>query len=129
QLADLTEEDEKYASPAVNKFMAKTNAVLQKSVTLDGRMYAIPSIQGQSDGVHQMWIRKVWLAKLGLEAPKTIEDLEKLARAFVEQDPDDNGKDDTIGIAGQQNGGRLYANFLESMNNTYGLDPIFGAYQ
>src|SRR5690606_11305326 len=129
QLADLTEAFEKYASPSVKKFMEKTNGVSQKSVTFDGKMYAIPSIQVQSDGVHQMWIRKDWLDKLGLEAPKTIEDLEKVARAFVEQDPDDNGKDDTIGIAGQQNGGRLYANFLESTNNTYGLDPIFGAYQ
>ena len=129
QLADLTEAFERYASPSVKKFMEKTNGVSQKSVTFDGKMYAIPSIQVQSDGVHQMWIRKDWLDKLGLEAPKTIEDLEKVARAFVEQDPDDNGKDDTIGIAGQQNGGRLYANFLESTNNTYGLDPIFGAYQ
>lgn len=129
QLEDLTDTFNRYASPAMKSYMEKTNGVSAEAVTFDGKMYAIPSIQVQSDGVHQMWIRKDWLDKLGLEPPKTMEELENVAKAFVEQDPDGNGKNDTIGIAGQQNGGRLYANFLESTNNTYGLDPIFGAYK
>jgi putative aldouronate transport system substrate-binding protein len=129
QLEDLTDAFNRYASPAMKSYMEKTNGVSAEAVTFDGKMYAIPSIQVHSDGVHQMWIRKDWLDKLGLEPPKTMEDLENVAKAFVEQDPDGNGQNDTIGIAGQQNGGRLYANFLESTNNTYGLDPIFGAYQ
>lgn len=129
QLADLTDVFNKYASPAMKSYMEKTNGVSTEAVTFDGKMYAIPSIQVQSDGVHQMWIRKDWLDKLGLQSPKTMEELEKVAKAFVEQDPDGNGQKDTIGIAGQQNGDRLYANFIESTNNTYGLDPIFGAYK
>lgn len=129
QLEDLTDAFNRYASPAMKSYMEKTNGVSAEAVTFDGKMYAIPSIQVHSDGVHQMWIRKDWLDKLGLEPPQTMEELENVAKAFVEQDPDGNGKNDTIGIAGQQNGGRLYANFLESTNNTYGLDPIFGAYQ
>ncbi|CAM4498050.1 putative aldouronate transport system substrate-binding protein [Paenibacillus endophyticus] len=129
QLEDLTEAFEQYASPAIKNFMEKTNGVSNEAVTFDGKMYAIPSIQVQSDGVHQMWIRKDWLDKLGLEPPKTMDDLEKVAKAFVEQDPDGNGQKDTIAIAGQQNGARLYANALESTNNTFGLDPIFGAYK
>ncbi|MBY0218058.1 extracellular solute-binding protein [Paenibacillus illinoisensis] len=129
QLEDLTDAFNRYASPAMKSYMEKTNGVSAQAVTFDGKMYAIPSIQVQSDGVHQMWIRKDWLDKLGLEPPKTMEELENVAKAFVEQDPDGNGKNDTIGIAGQQNGSRLYANFLESTNNTYGLDPIFGAYK
>ncbi|WP_127537207.1 extracellular solute-binding protein [Paenibacillus illinoisensis] len=129
QLEDLTDAFNRYASPAMKSYMEKTNGVSAEAVTFDGKMYAIPSIQVHSDGVHQMWIRKDWLDKLGLEPPQTMEELENVAKAFVEQDPDGNGKSDTIGIAGQQNGGRLYANFLESTNNTYGLDPIFGAYK
>lgn len=129
QLEDLTDAFNRYASPAMKSYMEKTNGVSAEAVTFDGKMYAIPSIQVHSDGVHQMWIRKDWLDKLGLEPPKSMEELENVAKAFVEQDPDGNGKNDTIGIAGQQNGGRLYANFLESTNNTYGLDPIFGAYK
>ncbi|WP_339277993.1 extracellular solute-binding protein [Paenibacillus sp. FSL W8-0426] len=129
QLEDLTDAFNRFASPAMKSYMEKTNGVSAEAVTFDGKMYAIPSIQVHSDGVHQMWIRKDWLDKLGLEPPKTMEELELVAKAFVEQDPDGNGKHDTIGVAGQQNGGRLYANFLESTNNTYGLDPIFGAYK
>lgn len=129
QLADLTDVFNQFASPAMKNFMEKTGGKSMESVTFDGKMYAIPSIQVQSDGVHEMWIRKDWLDKLGLEPPKTMADLEKVAKAFVEQDPDGNGKKDTIGISGQQNGSKLYANFLESTNNTFGLDPIFGAYK
>ncbi|MGO4546322.1 extracellular solute-binding protein [Paenibacillus sp. 2TAB23] len=129
QLEDLTEAFDQYASPAIKNFMEKTNGVSNEAVTFDGKMFAIPSIQVQSDGVHQMWIRKDWLDKFGLEPPKTMDDLEKVAKAFVEQDPDGNGQKDTIAIAGQQNGARLYANALESTNNTFGLDPIFGAFK
>jgi putative aldouronate transport system substrate-binding protein len=75
-----------------------------------------------------MWIRQDWLDKLGLEAPKTMGDLEKVARAFVEQDPDGNGKADTIGITGPQSGGSMYATALKSLNNLYGFDPIFSAF-
>ena len=42
--------------------------------------------------------RQDWLDKLGLEAPKTTEDLYKVAKAFTEQDPDGNGQADTWGI-------------------------------
>ena len=40
-------------------------------------------------------MRSDWLKKLGLEAPKTPEDLLKIARAFRNNDPDGNGKKDT----------------------------------
>jgi hypothetical protein len=31
--------------------------------------------------------------------PETVDDLYKIAKAFTEQDPDQNGKDDTFGLA------------------------------
>ncbi|EOT44339.1 extracellular solute-binding protein [Enterococcus columbae] len=43
-------------------------------------------------------IRKDWLKKLGLDLPKNTEDLYNLAKAFTENDPDGNGKNDTYGI-------------------------------
>ena len=36
---------------------------------------------------------------MGLEVPETLEDYEKVLTAFVEQDPDRNGKKDTAGMA------------------------------
>lgn len=46
-----------------------------------------------------MFWRKDWLDKLGLEVPKTLDDYEKVLTAFVEEDPDGNGKKDTAGLA------------------------------
>ncbi len=128
QLADLTEVYEHYASPAIKRILESTDGLAKDSVTFDGKMMAIPSVQLQADGVHLLWIRQDWLEKLGLEAPKTVEDLEKVAKAFAEQDPDGNGKKDTIGLSGPDINNKLYANFLESTNNLYGFDGIFSAY-
>lgn len=129
QLADLTDVYKNYASPTIKEIIEGTGGAALKTVTFDGKIMAIPGVQLKADGIHTMWIRQDWLDKLGLEPPKTIEDLEKVAKAFVEQDPDGNGKADTIGISGPQSGdGKMYANFLESKNNLYGFDAIFSAF-
>ncbi|RKL68120.1 ABC transporter substrate-binding protein [Salipaludibacillus neizhouensis] len=127
QLADLTGVFENYASPAIKEIIESTGGVALDSVTFDGKIMAIPNAQASADGVHNLWIRKDWLDKLGLEPPKTVEELQEVARAFVEEDPDGNGEDDTIGIAGPDASNKLYANFLESSNNLYGFDGIFSA--
>ncbi|WP_071130506.1 extracellular solute-binding protein [Enterococcus timonensis] len=43
-------------------------------------------------------IRKDWLDNVGLEEPENFEDLYNVAKAFTEEDPDGNGKDDTTGL-------------------------------
>ena len=45
-------------------------------------------------------IRQDWLDNLGLEMPTTLDELDEVARAFTFDDPDGDGKDDTIGYAG-----------------------------
>ncbi|MFC0216723.1 extracellular solute-binding protein [Paenibacillus chartarius] len=128
QLADLTEVYNTYASPAMKGIIDTTKGLATKAVTFNGKMMAIPNVTTESDMVHLMWIRKDWLDKLGLAVPKTVEELEKVAKAFVEQDPDGNGKADTIGIVGPQSGGLLHANFITPNNNNYGFDPVFSSY-
>ncbi|MDU5950759.1 MAG: extracellular solute-binding protein, partial [Paenibacillus macerans] len=39
-----------------------------------------------------------WLDKVGLQTPQTIDDFYNMLKAFKEQDPDGNGKDDTYGM-------------------------------
>lgn len=65
----------------------------------DGKNYGIPRVR-PVDGGNFVYIRKDWLDKLGLEVPKTTDELYTVLKAFVEQDPDGNGKADTIGYAG-----------------------------
>ncbi|PAF13043.1 hypothetical protein CHH61_24855, partial [Shouchella clausii] len=45
QLADLTEVYEQYASPAIKRILESTNGLAKESVTFDGKMMAIPSVQ------------------------------------------------------------------------------------
>lgn len=67
----------------------------------DGSIYSIPSISSDPsfnyyDGY---FIRKDWLDKLGLEVPQTIDEWEKVLRAFVTQDPNGNGEADEVGFS------------------------------
>ena len=43
-----------------------------------------------------MMINKTWLDKLGLEVPSTLGELEEVLKAFMEKDPNGNGKADEI---------------------------------
>ena len=72
-----------------------------------------------------MWIRQDWLDNLGLEAPRTWDEMVAVAEAFVNEDPDGNGENDTIGILGPANSDYVNGNG----GNRYGLDPLFSAFQ
>lgn len=62
----------------------------------DGKIYAVFSkFQGGTLPI----IRKDWLTKLNLQEPKTLDDYYNVLKAFKEQDPDGNGKNDTYGLS------------------------------
>ncbi|QUI22140.1 extracellular solute-binding protein [Vallitalea pronyensis] len=72
----------------------------------DGNIYNLPKI---SDCYHckstqKLWIYKPWLDKLGLKMPETTEDFYKVLKAFATQDPNENGKQDEIPMAGSVKG-------------------------
>ncbi|OPJ61184.1 extracellular solute-binding protein [Clostridium oryzae] len=67
-------------------------------VTKDGKVYGLAITP--SEGIGQtMLIRQDWLDKLGLKAPTTVDEFEKVLDAFTNKDPDGNGKKDTYGWA------------------------------
>ena len=76
-----------------------TDEIRNKLVTLDGKMYGLPQ-PGALPRTDALVIRQDWLDKLGLEMPKTLEDVMTVAKAFTEKDPDGNGKNDTYGFCG-----------------------------
>jgi putative aldouronate transport system substrate-binding protein len=66
------------------------------NATTDGRNYVLPRTRiATRNGIV---IRKDWLDKLGLKPPQTLNDIYAIAYAFTKNDPDGNGKNDTIGI-------------------------------
>jgi len=53
---------------------------------IDGRLYGIAYLNGPDYGQEPtLWIRKDWLDKVGLEPPKTFDDVEAIATAFVKE--------------------------------------------
>lgn len=63
--------------------------------TYNGDWYGMP-LQGYDLKV--MYLRQDWLDNLGLEFPETTDELYTVLKAFTFDDPDKNGKNDTIGL-------------------------------
>lgn len=98
QLEDITSAYNTYASPKFREFMAEDNGNVFKQAQVNDTLYAIPRASENIESGHMIWVRTDWLRKLGLQPPKTMDDLVNIAKAFATKDPDGNGKDDTIGF-------------------------------
>ncbi|MBD2845010.1 extracellular solute-binding protein [Paenibacillus sp. IB182496] len=74
----------------------RLNKDVLQNATHDGKNYALyrPRVLARGG----VLFRKDWLEAVGLEEPKTIDDLYQVIRAFAEEDPDGNGKRDTYGL-------------------------------
>jgi putative aldouronate transport system substrate-binding protein len=126
QLADLSQAYNDFASDTMRRLIDSSGGKALENGSFHGELYGLTST---SDGDFEfLWIRKDWMDKLGLAAPKSMADLKAIAKAFVEKDPGGNGPGRTIGISGPQNGGYLYSTFLTSGTNVYGFEPLFEAF-
>ncbi|QHT59603.1 extracellular solute-binding protein [Paenibacillus lycopersici] len=96
---DLTDVYSQYASDEVKDYYKSFENKTLDYASFDGKMYGLPSQGDTYANVQILWVRQDWLDKLGLQPPKTVDDLLNVARAFKNQDPDGNGKADTIGLA------------------------------
>lgn len=89
---------EKYASPLFREITEMEGKNIFDMATFNGKIYGIPLKQTSTDAYNHLWIRQDWLDNLGLQRPKTMDDVLNLAKAFVKSDPDGNSQNDTIGI-------------------------------
>ncbi|PAD67473.1 hypothetical protein CHH83_18620 [Bacillus sp. 7586-K] len=76
--------------------LSQANEMILNNSSIDGKIYGI--YRSRPLGRHGITFRKDWLEKVGLETPKTIDDFYQMLKAFSEEDPDGNGKDDTYGM-------------------------------
>ena len=67
-----------------------------KNTMVDGKVYSL--YQGRPLSRQGLIYRKDWANNLGLSEPKSLDEFYEMARAFSEDDPDGNGKKDTIGL-------------------------------
>ena len=77
---------------------------------IDGKYYAVPT----SAQAFALFVRKDWREKVGMEQPKSWDDLVALGKAFTEKDPDGNGKKDTAGFIIPASTERGYASWYWS---------------
>lgn len=100
QLEDLSKLLKEYGSPFLHEMLNQDNGTALKAATFNGQLVGIPQMRvngGVSTG-ELIYLRYDWLKKLNLPEPKTIEDVVKIATAFAKNDPDGNGKPDTVGL-------------------------------
>ncbi len=97
KVMEIGEAFDKYASATWKSAMADAPTAWQPFMR-DGKKYAIPVLRQNMGTQSPLWIRQDWLDKLNLKAPTTLDELEKVMDAFVNQDPDGNGKKDTYAL-------------------------------
>lgn len=85
--------------PYIKNFpnLSQINEVVWENCSFNGKLYSIP--RSRSIGRYAVGYRLDWLENLGLPEPKTIDDFYQMLVAFTKDDPDRNGKNDTIGMA------------------------------
>ena len=89
-LNDFVWDEEKYPN------LSKMNENVCKAFTVDGQLVGV--YRSRPIGRNGLGYRADWAEKLGLEEPKTIEDIYNMMYQFTYGDPDGNGKDDTYGL-------------------------------
>ncbi|MBB6672520.1 extracellular solute-binding protein [Cohnella nanjingensis] len=117
-LQDMTDTINDYASPLIKDIYTAGNDAALKAATFNGRVMAIPASQGLADSMYMMWIRQDWLDQLGLQPPRTVDELENVIGQFIKTNPDK-----------AQNPIGLPAGNLYGMTNSFPtLNPLFAVY-
>ncbi|KAB8133652.1 extracellular solute-binding protein [Gracilibacillus oryzae] len=100
-VADLTDVYDENASDHIKSIYESYDNRPLNEATFDGRLMAIPATIG-GNAPNIVWIRKDWIDKLGIELDSdgdkliTLEELEKTASTFIENDP--GGSGNPVGI-------------------------------
>ncbi|SEO31233.1 hypothetical protein [Paenibacillus sp. OV219] len=111
-IEDLTQVYNDYGSQNLKDSIALGGPDALKSVSSDGKLYAIPSIADVETAIPVIWTRKDWLDQVGLPEPQTLDDVETTLKAFKD---------------------KFGAGALPSQQNIFGADTasfdfVFGAY-
>ncbi|WP_240414882.1 extracellular solute-binding protein [Paenibacillus periandrae] len=77
-------------------FLSKLNKDTLNNTSVNGKIYGLFRESDLStDGI---MYRKDWLDNVGMKEPRTIDELYQVLKAFTYNDPDKNGKHDTVGL-------------------------------
>ena len=114
-LTPLNDLVDQYAPNVVQMFSDLPD--MRGALTLsDGNFYSLPigdaDVKNQVNG--EMWINQSWLKKLGLEMPRTLDELYNVLVAFRDQDPNGNNLQDEIPL------------LVSASSGAAQINPLFG---
>ncbi|KYG27076.1 ABC transporter substrate-binding protein [Alkalihalobacillus trypoxylicola] len=98
-IQDLNDVYETYMTPFTKEVMYQEGIDPFEVVRMDQKLMGIPVLESSVEAVQYIWIRTDWLEQLGMSPPETMDDLLEISKAFTFEDPDQNGVDDTYGLA------------------------------
>ncbi|SFA98286.1 putative aldouronate transport system substrate-binding protein [Cohnella sp. OV330] len=91
--------DDLSAYPNLHKVMELEDV---KPLAIDGKFYFVPRLSKLKPDEYAtergFIVRKDWMDTLGIQKPATFEQYDAMFQAFAKNDPDKNGKNDTIGL-------------------------------
>lgn len=92
-------------APLIEQYMPNLSALMEQdpairtAITLPGGIIpALPFI-AQNPGQNILWINNEWLGNLRLDMPTNAEELRTVLAAFLEKDPNKNGRKDEIPLS------------------------------
>ncbi len=97
-LNDLIQEH----APNIQKLLDEHPYYGAMATAPDGNIYGLPQLNECYHCTYEnkLWMNTAWLDKLGLDMPKTTEDLRDVLHAFKTNDPNGNGKADEVPLSG-----------------------------
>src|SRR5690625_3917587 len=101
--------------------LGKLKDTIVENTKVNGKVFGL--YQGRPLSRSGVIYRKDWADNLGLSAPTTTEEFFEMARAFTEDDPDGNGKDDTIGLTDRND--LIYGSF-KTIASWFGTPNYWG---
>lgn len=109
-------------APNIQKALDSNKTLKEMATAPDGHIYAMPQ---WADCYHctypdKLWMNSTWLKKLGLQQPKTTEELRTVLKAFKTQDPNGNGKADEIPMSTDARDSSLIAYLM----GAFAYDPV-----
>lgn len=122
-IEDLTDAYKDCATDKIKEMYDSYGGRALEIATFDGKLMALPSTQCANVPT-MLWLRQDWMDNLGLEAPKTMDDVENILQQFVTKDPGNNGAGKTIGLVGSSNIGGVYGGLFQ-MDNILSLYNAF----
>lgn len=123
-LADLTSVYKAEASAKTRDVLSQDPVAL-KAATIDGKLWGIPLTDASVATASVLWVRQDWMDKLGIAVPASMADVLEISRRFTENDPDGNGKADTIGLCASKSIWGAIANLQGFFNGYHAYSSIW----